>query len=275
MLLLLLFFPCKCLFVISVLFVVIVIVIVKNDHSYRLYSLNIFLLSLFWALFLSSLSLSLSFIIISVSGFYGSTLSTAVFPQRFTFFTVCLVNYLCEVLQWLAPKEKFLKFRSPDCCKMQFWHFFWLQKHNLYIICLQRLQFFLKFESFMGSFMRMSFITQFKIDFLLSFTGFRKVLGKNDWVLLLLLLSPLLLSLLFLIMFVVKHDLGENQFLCYFEQHCLPLLIRSDLFFFLLKLTTIYILTKRTIKHIYIYIISSSNVLQLNSARCRKTEQYI
>ena len=96
--------------------------------------------------------------------------------------------------------------------------------------------FFLKFQSFMGSFIRMSFITQFKIDFLLSFTGFRKVLGKNDWILLLLLLSPLLLSLLFLIMFVVKHDLGENQFLCYFEQHCLPLLIRSDLFFFSIKI---------------------------------------
>ena len=26
--------------------------------------------------------------------------------------------------------------------------------------------------------------------------------------------------------------------------------------------------------YIYMYIISSSNVLQLNSARCRKTEQY-
>ena len=70
---------------------------------------------------------------------------TAVFPERLNFFTVCLVNYLCEVLPWLAPKGKFLKFRSPDCWKMHFWHPFWLQKHSLYIVCLQQQQFFLEF----------------------------------------------------------------------------------------------------------------------------------
>ena len=107
-----------------------------------------------------------------MQAFIQGLLSTAVFPQRFSFFTVCLVNYLREVLPWLAPKRKFLKFRSPDCWKMHFRHSFWLQKHSLFIVCLQRQQFFL------GSFMRLTFITPFKIEFLLPFTGCRKVLGK-------------------------------------------------------------------------------------------------
>ena len=37
---------------------------------------------------------------------------------------------------------------------------------------------FLELWSFMVSSMRLSFITQFKIEFLLPFTGCRKVLGK-------------------------------------------------------------------------------------------------
>ena len=78
----------------------------------------------------------------------------------------------------LNQRKKFWKFRSVDCWKLHFRHSFWLQKHSLYIICLQQQQFSLKFQSFMGSFMRMSFITQFKIEFLLPFTGCRKVLGK-------------------------------------------------------------------------------------------------
>ena len=56
--------PVSVLSVISVLFVIIVLAIVKNDHSHELYFFQHFLLSLFWALFLSLLSLSLSFIII-------------------------------------------------------------------------------------------------------------------------------------------------------------------------------------------------------------------
>ena len=45
--------------------------------------------------------------------FIQAILSTAVFRQRFGFFTSCLVNYLREVLPWLAPKGTFLKFSSP------------------------------------------------------------------------------------------------------------------------------------------------------------------
>ena len=46
--------------------------------------------------------------------FIEALLSTAVFHQRFSFFTVCLVKYLHEVLPWWAPKRKSLKFRYPD-----------------------------------------------------------------------------------------------------------------------------------------------------------------
>ena len=49
--------------------------------------------------------------------FIQALLTIAISPQRFCFFTVCLVNYLHEVLPWWAPKWKFLKFRSPDCWK--------------------------------------------------------------------------------------------------------------------------------------------------------------
>ena len=49
--------------VVSVIFVAIIIVIVKNDHSYGLFFLFIYiLLSLFWVLFSSPLSWSLCFI---------------------------------------------------------------------------------------------------------------------------------------------------------------------------------------------------------------------
>ena len=57
---------------------------------------------------------------IGVQAFTQTLLCTAVFPQRLIFFTVCLVNYLCEVLPWLAPKGKFLMYMSPDCWKMHF-----------------------------------------------------------------------------------------------------------------------------------------------------------
>ena len=110
--------------------------------------------------------------------FIQTLLSTAIFLQRFSFFIVCLVNYLCEVLPWWATKESFLKFKSPDYWKMHSWHHFWLQKHSLYIVCMQWQQMFLRLQSFMVSFMRLSFITQFKTEFLLLFTSCRKVLGK-------------------------------------------------------------------------------------------------
>ena len=36
--------------------------------------------------------------------FIEALLSTAVFPQRFSFFAVCLVHYLLEVPPWWVPK---------------------------------------------------------------------------------------------------------------------------------------------------------------------------
>ena len=54
----------------------------------------------------------------------------------------------------------------------------WLQTHILHFVCLQWQWFFLKLWSFMGSSMRLSFIIQFKIEFLLPLTCCRKKLGK-------------------------------------------------------------------------------------------------
>ena len=68
---------------------------------------------------------------------------------------------------------------------MHFQYFFWLQKLSLYIVCLEQQQFFLELiESFEEKLTRrielkrLSFITQFKIEFLLPFTGCRWVLQK-------------------------------------------------------------------------------------------------
>ena len=83
-----------------------------------------------------------------------------------------------EVLPRWAPEWNFLKFRSACCWKIYFRHSLWLQKHSLHIIFLQHQQFFLELKNFIGSFLRLSFITQFKIEFLRPFTGCRKVLGK-------------------------------------------------------------------------------------------------
>ena len=143
-----------------------------------------------------------------VQAFIQALLSTAIFLQRFSFFTTCLAQQLCGVAPWQTPKGKFFKFGSSDCWKMHF------------------LGIFLEFQSSMGSFeekltakihvtflympfysiqmkskknrrielkifqgcfknkneqkhmKKLSFITQFKIKFLLPFTGLRKVFGK-------------------------------------------------------------------------------------------------
>ena len=41
-----------------------------------------------------------------IQGFGQAFLSTAVFVDRFSFFSVYLVNYLGEVLPWFGTKEK-------------------------------------------------------------------------------------------------------------------------------------------------------------------------
>ena len=55
--------------------------------------------------------------------FIQALLSTAIFHQRFSFFTVCLVQLFHGVAPWWTPKDKFLEFRSTDHCKM---HFPWI-----------------------------------------------------------------------------------------------------------------------------------------------------
>ena len=54
------------------------------------------------------------------AGFYPSTLVYSRFPQGFSFFSVSLVHCHCEVSPWWTPKERFLKFKSPDCWKLHF-----------------------------------------------------------------------------------------------------------------------------------------------------------
>ena len=48
---------------------------------------------------------------IYLQAFIQTLLSTAVFPQRFGFYTVCLVQWLRGVTSRQSPKGKFLKFR--------------------------------------------------------------------------------------------------------------------------------------------------------------------
>ena len=52
-------------------------------------------------------------------------LCTAIFPYRFSFFTVYLVQWLRGLAPWWRPKESLFEFKSVDCCKMHFsWIFF-------------------------------------------------------------------------------------------------------------------------------------------------------
>ena len=69
--------------------------------------------------FLLRLSIYVCIIRVIYQGFIQALLSTAVFPQTFSFFTVWLVNYLREVLLWLIQTENFLS-SSPDCWKFYF-----------------------------------------------------------------------------------------------------------------------------------------------------------
>ena len=108
--------------------------------------------------------------------FIQALLSTVAFRQRFSFFTACLVNYLDEVLPWWATKEKFLKFRfhiagkfisntPSDCRSIASTPFVYSGS-----------DFFWDLRLPWG--VRLSFLTQFKIEFLLPFTGCRKMLEK-------------------------------------------------------------------------------------------------
>ena len=57
-----------------------------------------------------------------VHAFTEALLPTVVFPKRFSFFTVCLVQWLRGVTSLKTPKGKCFNFRSADHWKM---HFFW------------------------------------------------------------------------------------------------------------------------------------------------------
>ena len=70
-----------------------------------------------------------------LQAFIPALLSIAVFPQRFSFFTVCLVHYLHGGI--VGTTINVLKFRSPVCWKMHFHHSFLPQKPRLYIVCLK------------------------------------------------------------------------------------------------------------------------------------------
>ena len=81
-------------------------------------------------------NLTITFLLLSscMQAFIQALLSTAVFLQRFSFFTACLAQWLHGVAPWQTMKGKFFKFRSSDGWKMHF------------------LRIFLEFQSSMGSF---------------------------------------------------------------------------------------------------------------------------
>ena len=64
----------------------------------------------------------------NTQAFMQAPLSTAVFPQRFSFFTVYLVQWLRGLPPWWRPKRSLFEFKSVDRCKM---HFSWIFFFNL------------------------------------------------------------------------------------------------------------------------------------------------
>ena len=62
--------------------------------------------------------------------FIPAPLPTAIFPQRFSFFTVYLVQWLRGLTPWWKPKGSLFTLKhlglSVDCCKMHFLRFFFL-----------------------------------------------------------------------------------------------------------------------------------------------------
>ena len=61
----------------------------------------------------------------NTQSFIQAPLSVVVFAQRFSFFTVYLVQWLRGLAPWWIPKGSLFEFTSVDCCKTHFsWMFF-------------------------------------------------------------------------------------------------------------------------------------------------------
>ena len=112
-----------------------------------------------WSWFLVHLCKTIShcfevFIFCAVRRVKGKSIARLLLDKRLKFcpqlffakywVSVCLNNYLHEVLSRWRPKRNFLNFRSPYCWKIYFQHSLWLQKHTLHIVCLQRQHLFLE-----------------------------------------------------------------------------------------------------------------------------------
>ena len=100
-------------------------------------------------------------------------MSTAVFPQRFSFFTACLVLslYLGFQLAEKCTSDTISDYRSIALHRLS----------GVVAISLGTKSFFRSFEEKLTrrvKLKRLSFIAQFKINVLLPFTGCRKVLRK-------------------------------------------------------------------------------------------------
>ena len=65
-----------------------------------------------------------------VQAFIQALLSTAIFPQRFSFFTVCLFQWLQGWPHGRHQKENFLRFRPVDYWKIYFSQIFPRNFHN-------------------------------------------------------------------------------------------------------------------------------------------------
>ena len=81
--------------------------------------------------------IQISAIVFTSQAFIQTLLSTAVFPQWFSFFTVCLVQYLREVPPMVGIKVKHFEIQVSSSLEMHFQHSFRPRKHSLYIVCLK------------------------------------------------------------------------------------------------------------------------------------------
>ena len=131
--------------------------------------------------------------------FIQAPLSTAIFPQTFSFFTDYLVQWFRGLAIWWTSKGSLFKFKSVDCCKMHFsWIYFLFEFQSsiksceekftrktlatLLYACNQRVrkmgeQNGKSFKSYSKTKKkrkdtnRLNFVTQFKIELLLMFTS--------------------------------------------------------------------------------------------------------
>ena len=75
----------------------------------------------------------------NTQAFIQAPLSTSVFLQRLSFFTVYLDQWLRGLAPWWRPKGSLFKFKSEDYCKMDFsWIFFLVESQRFIKSCEEK-----------------------------------------------------------------------------------------------------------------------------------------